>query len=51
MGNGAPHLLLAGVAQGFTFGELELQIAVASLFVDTRADIPFHTTSEMTVRK
>ena len=44
MGNGAPHLLLTGVAQKFTFGELELQIAVASLFVDMTEDIPFHIT-------
>ena len=51
VGNGAPHLLLTGVAQKFTFEELELQIAVASLFVYIIADIPFHTTSEITIRK
>ena len=51
VGNGAPHLLLTRVAQKSTFEELELQIAVASLFVDIIADIPFHTTSEMTIRK
>ena len=51
MGNGAPHLLLTSMAQKFPFGGLELQIAMASLFIDMIGDIPFHTTHETIVRK
>ena len=51
MANGAPSLLLTFLTQKLTFGELKLQIAVTSLFVDIAGDIPLHTTHETTVRK
>ena len=57
MGNGTTCLLLTIVAQKFMRGRgwgrrgQESRIAVASLFTDTTEDIPFHTTSEIAVRK
>jgi len=49
--------MLTSVAQKFMRGRVqgrrgqESRIAVASLFTDMAGDIPFHTTSEIAVRK
>lgn len=40
-----------GAGTGAEGAEIGGRIAVASLFIDLAGDIPFHTTSEIAVRK
>ena len=51
VGNDALCLLLTSLAQKFTRGGPESQIAVAYLFIDMTGDNQFYTTCEMIVRK